>query len=192
MIVATHTRPYTPADLLVMPDGNRYELIDGELVEQNVSTWSSFVAGKVYVRLQCFCEGRSLGWVFPEGTSYQCFPHAPERVRRAAASFIQGGRLTGSVAAEAGHTLIAPDLAVEVVSPGDLAYEVDAKVQDYLRAGVRLVWVVNPQVRTVEVHRTHSAGLILREQDELDGEDVLPDFRCKVGDFFQLPPGVTP
>ena len=80
---------------------------------------------------------------------------------------------------------------IEVISPNDTAYEVDEKVQLYLDAGTRLVWVVNPQQRTVEVHRPTSLGSILREQDELTGEDVVPGFACRVGDFFAPPPGAV-
>jgi Uma2 family endonuclease len=175
-----------------MPDRNRYELVDGQLVEHVMSTWSSYVAGKLYARLDAFCQANPRGWVFPEGVSYQCFPDAPSRVRRADVSFIRADRMSLEQATAEGHLLITPDLAVEVLSPNDLAYEVDAKVQEYLRAGVRLVWVVNPETRTVKIHRPQAAGTILGESDDLEGEDVVPGFRCRISDLFQLPPGVQP
>ena len=83
--------------------------------------------------------------------------------------------------------MIAPNLAVEVVSPNDLVYEIDEKVEEYLEAGVELVWVVNPVTRTVRVHRADRPGVTLREMDELTGDDLLPGFRCRVSDLFQLP-----
>jgi Uma2 family endonuclease len=86
-----------------------------------------------------------------------------------------------------GHCRIAPDLVAEVVSPNDLIYEVAARVAEYLGAGVRLVWVVNPADRTVQVHRQGGTGTILREADELAGEEVLPGFRCQVGELFLAP-----
>jgi Uma2 family endonuclease len=187
--LTTPTR-YTPENLLTMPDGDRYELVDGQLVERNTSTWSSYIAGKAYGRLDAHCQANRLGWVLPEGTSYQCFPDAPGKVRRADVSFIRADRMSMATATAEGHTPVAPDLAVEVLSPNDLVYGVDEKVQEYLQAGVRLVWVVHPQSRTVEVHHAQGAGTVLREEDELDGEDVLPDFRCRVGDLFLPPPGV--
>jgi Uma2 family endonuclease len=189
--VAAPTR-YTPEDLLKMPDGDRYELVDGQLVEHTMSTWSSYVAGKMYGQLDSHCQANKAGWVLPEGTTYQCFPDAPNKVRKADVSFIRRERMSLQQATAEGHLPIYPDLAVEVLSPNDLAYEVDAKVQEYLTAGARLVWVVNPQARTVEVHRPQGTGTILRENDELDGEDVLPGFRCRVGDLFLPPPGVGP
>jgi Uma2 family endonuclease len=187
--VAAPTR-YTPEDLLKIPDGDRYELVNGRLVEHNMSAWSSYVGGKMYGRLDAYCEANQRGWVFPEGTTYQCFPDEPGKVRKADVSFIRADRMSLAQAAAEGHIPLAPDLAVEVISPNDLAYDVDVKVQEYLRAGVQLVWVINPQTRTVEVHRRQSAGTILGENDDLDGEDVLPGFRCRIGDLFLPPPGV--
>src|SRR5207244_2647026 len=173
--VATPRR-YTPEDLLHLPDGEHYELLDGRLVEHRMSTWATYVAGRMYQRLQSFCDANPLGWVFPEGASYQCFPEAPGKVRKADVSVIRLARLSADQATSGAHLRVAPDLAVEVVSPTDLVYEVDAKVQDYLQAGTQLVWVINPEARWVEVHRAHGPATILREQEDLDGEEVTAGF----------------
>src|SRR5438876_733284 len=124
--VAAPTR-YTPEDLLRMPDGNRYELVDGQLVEHTMSTWASYVAGRVFRVLDDYCWAHQLGWVLPEGTTYQCFPDAPNKVRKADVSFIGRERLSFAQATAEGHNPIAPDLAVEIVSPNDLLYDVHAK-----------------------------------------------------------------
>lgn len=78
----------------------------------------------------------------------------------------------------------APDLAVEVLSPFDTVYEVNEKVEEWLKAGVRLLWTINSKRRTVTVYRSLTAVIMLTEQDELDGEDVLPGFRLRVADVF--------
>jgi Uma2 family endonuclease len=186
MSTVTAKTKYTPEDLLTMPDGDNYELVDGNLVERNMGAWSSYVAGRMLVVLHGFCEAHRLGWVFPADASYLCFPGAPGKVRRPDASFIRLGRLPGEEAPQ-GHILIAPDLAVEVMSPNDMAYEVDEKVEEYLKAGVRLIWVVNPEARTVRVYRADGSGVILRAENELSGEDVLPGFRCQIAELFQNP-----
>jgi Uma2 family endonuclease len=80
-----------------------------------------------------------------------------------------------------------PDLAVEVVSPGDTFREVAEKVEAWLAAGAMMVWVVDPQWRTVSVHRPAAELRTLTEKDELGGEDVLPGFRCRVGEIFNHP-----
>jgi Uma2 family endonuclease len=180
--VATKTR-YTPEDLLKMPDGDRYELVDGELVERNVGQLTSWIGGEIHGRLREHCRGNAHGWVFPADTSYQCFPDAPLKVRRPDTSFIRKGRLPGEMPYE-GHCLIAPDLAVEVVSPNDLAEHVEFKVQEYLSAGVRLVWVVYPESRTVHIFRQDGTLAAVRADGELDGEDVIPGFRCRAALIF--------
>src|SRR5437667_9864564 len=121
--LAARTR-YTPRDLLMMPEGDQYELVNGELVERSMSYWSTYIAGVIYRLLSTFCLEDKLGWVAPEGASYQCFPRDPEKVRRADVSFIRLDRLTSERATAEGHMALAPDLAVEVVSPNDSYYQV--------------------------------------------------------------------
>ncbi len=190
MITVASEKRYTPEDLLTMPDGKLYELVDGRLVERKTSIWSSYVAGVIFRMLDLFCRDKRLGWVFPEGTSYRCFPALPDRIRKPDVSFIRLHRLSLAQATTEGHGPIAPDLAVEVVSPNDTTYETDEKVREFLDAGVPLVWVVNPEQRTVKIHRAAETGTILRENDEISGEDVIPGFRSRVGDFTLPPPGV--
>jgi Uma2 family endonuclease len=85
---------------------------------------------------------------------------------------------------ESGFIKVPPDLAVEVLSPNDLAYEVDRKVAEYFSAGVRLIWIVNPETRSVTIYRPDGTASKLNDRDTLEGEDVLPGFRCPVRDFF--------
>ena len=175
---------FEPEDLLTMPDGDRFELVDGQLVERNMSKWSSYVAGTMHHLLRSHNDAHRFGWVYPEGTSYQCFPGAPKQVRRPDVSLIRLERISPDEAMSDGHLRIAPDLAVEVVSPNDLAYEIDEKVDEYEAAGVKLVWIVNPATKAVRVHRDDGTVTVLREKDELDGENVVPGFRCRVADLF--------
>jgi Uma2 family endonuclease len=180
---------YTPEDLLAMPDGINYELVDGQLVERDTRTLSSWVAGRLHRLLDVFIEEHQLGWAFPEGHGYQCFPDAPGKVRKADVSFVRGERLPASAGSE-GYMRIHPDLAVEVISPDDLAWEIDHKIAEYFRAGVPLVCVVHPEARAIRVHRNNGPVSWLCEEDELSGEDVLPGFRCRVGGIF--PPWAAP
>lgn len=188
---ATRTQ-FTPEDLLTLPDGDRFELIDGNLVERNMSYWSSYVAGIIFRLLSIHCVQKNLGWVSPEGSTYQCFANDPRRVRKADVSFIRLERLTPDRATAEGHMSVAPDLAVEVVSRNDLYYEVDVKAEEWLAAGVQLVWIVNPRTRIVTVRRADGTSATLRENDELTGENIVPGFRCKVGELFVLPTETTP
>jgi len=182
-------RRFTPDDLLALPDAVNYELVDGRLVERGMGTTSSWIGGELHGRLREYCGQQRLGWTFPADASYQCFPDEPARVRKPDVSFIRFGRLPGEQLPE-GHTRIAPDFAVEVVSPNDLALELDRKVKEYLAAGVRLVWVIFPDTRSARIHRANGSVAEVRENDELGGEDVIPGFRCTVRDL--LPPASLP
>jgi Uma2 family endonuclease len=137
-VIATEARRYTPEDLLSMPDEKAYELVDGRLVERNMGAESSAVAGDLLPRLGLFCQEHDLGHFWPADNGYQCFAHAPGRVRRPDVSFIRRGRLPGDVSPK-GWVKIPPDLAVEVVSPGDSAEKLEEKLEDYQKAGVPLV-----------------------------------------------------
>lgn len=82
---------------------------------------------------------------------------------------------------------VPPRLAIEVLSPNDRASKVLRKISDYLRCGVELVWVIDPEIRTATVHQPGKPQVELDETQELTGADVLPGFRCRVADFFALP-----
>lgn len=187
MSVITSTPPVTPEDLLNLQDSVSYELVDGRLVERHMGMESSAIAARILGLLWMFLRGQKLGILFGADASYQCFPDAPGKVRKPDVSFIRNGRLPGDRAPK-GHCPVRPDLAVEVISPGDLSYEVEEKVAEYLATGVPLVWVVHPPTRAVRVHRPRSApqGSVsdLTDADTVGGEDVLPGFSCAVKEFF--------
>jgi Uma2 family endonuclease len=172
-------------DTLEVPDG--YEMVDGQLRELVMGAESSWVGGKLYGRLDAYCESHRLGWAFPQETAYRCFGKGGT-VRKPDASFIRLGRLKDEQLPR-GDLRIAPDLAVEAVSPNDTVYELDEKIEEYLKAGVRLVWVINPVSRIALVHRHDGTVSKVREDQELSGEDVLPGFRCRLADV--LPPVPT-
>jgi Uma2 family endonuclease len=191
-MIATHREAsrqtkVTPEELLAMPDGGHYELIDGELRERNMSLLSSRVAVSLARRLDVHCDQHKLGWVVDAECGYACFPWKPGRIRRADVSFIAASRLPSPAERAEGYVTIPPDLAVEVVSPNDYVYELENKVEEYIRAGVKLVWIVNPITCIVEVLRADGSMSRLRVGDELSGEDVLPGFLCRVDDLFPKP-----
>lgn len=185
----------TPEDLLRMgSEGKGYELVNGRLEELNVSMLSSYVAGQAYLSLRRHVDGGHSGWVFPESTSFQCFPDDPEKVRRPDTAFIALERLTARQAMTEGHCPIAPDLVVEVISPNDYAKLVNQKVAEWLGAGVRLVWVIDPDAQTVFGYFASGpkASDVWRAADTLPGDPVLPGFAVPVADLFRLPAAVAP
>ncbi len=83
-----------------------------------------------------------------------------------------------------GYAEVVPDLVVEIASPGDTRREVNDKALMWLSYGVRLVWVVHPDTRSVDAHRPQSGASTLTQNDTLQGFDVLPGFTCNVSDLF--------
>lgn len=179
-------RRYTPEDLLKLPDGDRFELVDGQLVETERSLLASYVGGRIIELLSAFVRTHQSGAVFNSDASFRCFPDVPDLVRRPDTSFIERSRWRDEYLT--GHAPIAPDIAVDVASPNDIFYEVQHKIEQYLAAGVKLVWLINPEDQIVQIYRADRTVTHLRAAGELTGEDVLPGFRCQIADLFKPPP----
>jgi Uma2 family endonuclease len=175
--------PLTADDLLAMPEGKSFELVDGELVELKMSQESSWIAGRIHFHLVLVGERGGLGWAYPEGTGYACFPDDPNRVRKPDASFVLRSRQPGGPSSK-GFGRVVPDLVVEVISPSDLAWEVNEKIAQWLDAGVGTLWEVLPATKTVMVHRPGADVQRLQEGDELTATGLIPDFRVRVGELF--------
>ncbi len=188
----------TPEELLAMPDGKHYELVNGVPLEKP----TSLLCGRVETTLGCILDGccaeNDLGWVLGPSAGYRCFPWKPGNVRRPDVSFIARDRLPSPERWSEGYITIPSDLAVEITSPTDKVYSLEAKVEEYLRAGVRLIWVIHPEVRVIEIFRADGSSSRIRSGGELSGEDVVPGFRCPVDALFPAvqpadhPPAPTP
>lgn len=187
MTVAELTRPITPEDLLLLPDNSTMELVDGQIVEKNVSAESSRIEGLFSFRLQAFLLQHPVAEVYPASLGYQCFEDSPDKVRKPDTTVISLDRLKKLSDPDPGYMPIVPDLAIEVISPNDMVYKVDEKVREYLDAGFPLIWVADPKARTVTVHPLNGRPVIFTADDELTAEPLLPGFRCKVADFFPIP-----
>ena len=183
MSTETFAEPITSEDLLAMPNEVDYELVNGELVERHMGAESSWIASNLIVLIALFYRGRVPGHLFTTDCGYQCYSDDPDKVRKPDVSFVRRGRFPSGRIPK-GYIRIPPDLAVEVVSPNDLADDVEFKVEEYLNAGVPLVWVISPKTETVTVHRADGSVTKLHDTDELSGENLLSGFRCKVSDLF--------
>jgi Uma2 family endonuclease len=174
----------SPEDLLLQQDGHRFELISGTLVERHMGAKASEVETNLLGLFRDHVRPQQLGKLFGSACGYRCFPWNRGHVRYPDVSFVAKGRLPQDKAPE-GHMTLAPDFAAEVVSPNDLADEIEGRRLDFMRAGTRLFWVVYPEFRTVHVFRKDGTALALGEDGELGGEDVLPGFACKVAALFE-------
>ena len=177
----------TADDLWRMGTGDvRRELVDGEVIEMTPAGGvHGRVTNRIALKLTLHVDAHGGGEVVTGDVGFVLsLPGDPERVRAPDVAFIATARLPGGQLPQ-GFIPGAPDLAVEVLSPSDNPVEVQRKVRDYLEAGVRMVWVVVPLVRTVTVHRPDGSARLAREPEHLDGEDVLPGLRIPLVEVFQ-------
>ncbi len=138
------------------------------------------IAVKLTVILAQFVRSRGLGTVLSE--SGYVLARNPDTVRGPDVSFVRKERVPDQLPQGFAH--FAPDLAVEVLSPDDRPGEILEKVADYLRAGTPLVWVIDPDLRQVRVHRSDHTMEIIGETGFLDGESVLPGFTCALAEIL--------
>lgn len=175
----------TAEELYAKPDhGGRTELVKGELIEMSPAGAEH---GKLAMRLGRFVGNfvadHDLGEVYAAETGFTIAQN-PDTVRAPDVTFVAKERIPME-GEPRGFWVIAPDLVAEIISPSDRASDVQDKVTDYLTAGVRLVWLVDPQARTVTVYQSLHRIQILLAEETLTGEDVLPGFELPLSQLFQ-------
>jgi Uma2 family endonuclease len=137
-------------------------------------------------QLWSFVSERKLGHVFDSSTGFRWpgrKPEYPDNVRVPDITFVAAGRFPDETE-PTGFPALAPDLAVEVLSPSDRPGDVMEKVGEYLDHGTRLVWVVDPEKRTAAAYRSLTDVRMIGDADALDGEDVVPGLACPLKDVL--------
>lgn len=180
----------TADELFMLPDdGFRYELVKGEVRRMPpAGSEHGAVAVNITILIAQFVKAHGLGVVFGAKTGFK-IASEPDTVRAPDLAFIRRERIPAE-GIPRGYWPGAPDLAVEVISPGDTYTEVEEKVSDWLSADTRMVLVLNPRTRTVTVYTSQTHIMRLTEADTLTGGEVLPGFSCQVADLFaSLPAG---
>jgi Uma2 family endonuclease len=162
-----------------------FELDRGEIVEMPPpGKHHGFVCANVARILGVFAAGRKKGYVCTNDSGLIVERH-PDTVRGVDVVFYEDSETTADM--ERQYSISPPVLAAEVMSPNDRINAMMRRVTQLLNFGVKLVWVIDPQGRDVSVCRLGQTPRIFTEDQELTGEDVLPDFRCRVADFFVTP-----
>jgi len=173
------------ADLLTADDllalniqDKRTELVRGQLVVREPAGFRhGAIAAELTARLADFVRARALGVVVAAETGFKLSSN-PDTVRAPDIGFISMARVPSPL--PRGYASLAPDLAVEVLSPDDRPGDVLAKVSDWLSAGSRLVWVVDPDRRVARLYRADGSESLVLADGALEGEDVLPGFTCRL------------
>jgi len=168
------------AEYAALPENeNRWlELVRGEVVElPNPKKPHGSVCAKVALYLGMYRLEKGWGEV-TSNDSGVVLSRDPDTVRGPDVAFF------AEEDEEEGYAETPPLLAVEVLSPDDRANKVVRKIAEYLASGVKLVWIVDPSDRSVTVHQPKGTPKIIKDEDEITGEEALPEFRCKVSAFF--------
>lgn len=167
---------------LKLPGDKRTELIRGRLVVRDPGgALHGAVANRIAYRITAHVEAHDLGRVYAAETGFK-IESDPDTVRAPDVSFITKARVPE--VEPGGYPNWAPDLAVEVLAHDDHPADTLEKVAHWLKAGVRLVWVMDADKRTGRVYRADGSEALLGPNDALDGEDVLPGFRCPLVDLW--------
>jgi len=177
--------PGTATDEDVLAAKSRFnrvcELIDGVLVEKTMGYLESMLALRIAHWLMRFLEQHDLGILAGEAGPLRILP---AQVRIPDVSFIRWERLPHRQPPREPVPAVAPDLAVEVLSPGNTPAEMQRKLRDYFAAGVRMVWYVDPASRTVKTYTAEDRCRDLGQGDALSGGDVLPGFELPLNELF--------
>jgi len=177
--------PWTVDDLCGLPDdGLKHEIEAGRLLSEPApGARHGYSAIRMAYLLEAHVERHGLGVVLGNDTGF-VLARSPDTVRGPDVSFVAREKLGGR-RLPVGPFPGAPDLAVEILSPSNTPASIRAKVADYLAAGTRLVWVVDPAARRVTAYRSLLAPRTLDETHTLDGEEVVPGFSSGIDQLFE-------
>lgn len=180
----SHARLMSAEELLRTDIPNKStELVRGMLVvRETPGSWHGQLAARLTFLLGRHVYPPRLGQLFAQDSGF-LIERDPDTVRAPDVAFVTAAR-TAQVGRH-GYAPIAPDLAVEILSSGDRPGEVLEKVAEWLRAGTRLVWVIDPDRRVARVHRADGTIAIVHQDSALDGEDVLPGFSCPIREILE-------
>ncbi len=179
-------RPWTVADLQALSDDeNSYELVRGDLwMMTPASPVQGRYASRLSAALLAFVEEHALGEVYTAEPGFLLKPEPEPTVRAPDVAFVRKDRIPKEEEQE-GFWPLAPDLAVEIVSPSETAETIQEKVRDYLAAGTRLIWLVYPKLKIVVEYRSDRQIRQLSIEDSLEGGEVLPGFQHPLKNLFR-------
>jgi Uma2 family endonuclease len=184
-IVTPEKKVWTDEAFMALPDdGHRYEIVNGALIDMgNSGALHGYVCSMLMILLGGHVRLQNLGVMFDSSTAFKM---KNGNKRSPDIAFFAKERLQGMTELPSGFLEGAPDLAVEVLSPGNTVEEIDEKITEYFDNGARLVWVISPTQHYVLVYRSaQEPDRLLKSADALDGEDVVHGFTLPVADLFQ-------
>jgi Uma2 family endonuclease len=180
--IAAKRKAWTDEELEALPkDGHKHELLEGKLVMSPVPANHSTVCGRLLILLGTFVQRHQLGEVYDSNAGFKL---AANLLLSPDVAFVSAARRRKVLVAPDKFLRGAPDLAVEVLSPGDRLGQLHRKLDHYFAHGTRLAWLVNWKVEQVHIYTPDSIAALTRPQDVLTGGDVLPGFKCRLSRIF--------
>ena len=183
MTIATEKKIWTDEAFMALPDdGDRYEIVNGELVNMGNSGMAhgdlcAFLVGNLAI----YVRAKKLGSVCDSSTAFKM---KLGNKRSPDISFVAKERLKGLKKLPKGFFEGAPDLAIEVLSPSNTFEEIHSKLVEYFESGCKLAWVINPDEESVLVYRKPQPEKLLKITDSLDGEELIPGFTLAIAELF--------
>ena len=174
----------TANDLLMLEgSGKSTELVRGRLIVRELpGTYHGRVQGILHILVGSFVRAHDLGAVFGQDTGFK-IASDPDTVRAPDVAFVDRTRV--AQIPRRGYAALAPDLVAEILSPDDRPGEVLAKVGEWLEAGVRLAWVIDPDRRVASVYRADGSVMTVSSDAYVDGEAVVPGFSFRLSELFE-------
>ncbi len=182
MTIASERKIWTDEEFMALPEDGRYELVNGALVNMgNSGMEHGYIASNLIIFLGGLVRSQKLGVICDSSTA---FTMKTGNKRSPDVSFIAKEWLQGVKRLPRGYFQGSPDLAVEILSPRNTVEEIHDKIVEYFENGTCLVWLIHPDEQYVLVYHSPSPERLLRLEDSLDGEEVVPGFSLAVAELF--------
>lgn len=175
---------WTDTAFMALSDDQHYEIVNGEIIDMgNSGALHGYVCSLLVAALINYVVPKKLGVILDSSTA---FTMKNGNKRSPDIAFLSKERLQGLTTLPSGYLEGAPDLIIEVLSPGNTIDEIDGKLGDYFENGAKLVWVIHPLQHYALVYRcAHEPQQLLKGEDTLDGEEVIVGFRLPIADLFK-------
>jgi len=180
------TKPVTVEEYELLPDptdGTRLELLKGEIVAVSRPNWEhGEIAGNVYSIIKGYLRKKQVGRVSVE--SGVITERAPDTLRGPDVSFMSKERMPLDERMNH-YASVTPDLCVEVLSPSNTRAELNEKMAEYFSTGARMIWLIDPDERSVTIYEQPDEGRVYKGRSVISGGSVLPGFTCTVAELFE-------
>lgn len=181
-LIPGHKRRWTDNELMSLPkDGNKYELVDGDLLVSPVGNTHSEICIRLSSTLHFFVRRKKLGHVYDSSMGFRL---SPKILLSPDVSFVSNERFEQIMVAPEKFLYGAPDLAVEVLSPGDDLKIIEGKLDKYFEHGTKLAWIVYPKRASLTIHQPDSVVKLARPAGVVSGGDILRGFKCRLSEIL--------